>query len=444
MAVAAALSLLLLLVLTGGAAAGLGVNYGRLGSKLPPPAAVARFLAESTVFDHVKLFDCDATTVAAFAGTGIAVDVAIANELIPNLTDLAFAQRWVADNVLPHAATTHIARVLVGNEVASAGDRSLAAALVMAMQNLHTALAGAALQDRVKVSSPHSMAVLTSSSPPSTGRFRQGYNGAEVVGPLLSFLRSTGSPFMVNAYPFFGFSPETLDLALFRESPGVVDPATGLTYTNMLDAQLDAVFSAMAALGFADVEIAVAESGWPSAGEPWEVGAGVENARQYNGNFLRRVSSGAGTPLMPNRTFEAFVFSLFNEDLKPGPASERNYGLFLPDFSPVYDVGVVLRPPATAAPLPMRAASWCLPKPNTDEKSLQENIDFVCGRGGMECMAIRPGGACFLPDTLQAHAAFAMNAFYQAAAHSPSACDFGQTGLVTLEDPSYGSCKYGA
>ncbi|CAA6662669.1 unnamed protein product [Spirodela intermedia] len=397
MAVAAALSLLLLLVLTGGAAAGLGVNYGRLGSKLPPPAAVARFLAESTVFDHVKLFDCDATTVAAFAGTGIAVDVAIANELIPNLTDLAFAQRWVADNVLP-PRRHHPHRPRPRRQRGRLRRRPVPR---RRPRDGHAEPPHGArrrrLQDRVKVSSPHSMAVLTSSSPPSTGRFRQGYNGAEVVGPLLSFLRSTGSPFMVNAYPFFG--------------PGVVDPATGLTYTNMLDAQLDAVFSAMAALGFADVEIAVAESGWPSAGEPWE----------YNGNFLRRVSSGAGTPLMPNRTFEAFVFSLFNEDLKPGPASERNYGLFLPDFSPVYDVG-----------------------PNTDEKSLQENIDFVCGRGGMECMAIRPGGACFLPDTLQAHAAFAMNAFYQAVARSPSACDFGQTGLVTLEDPSYGSCKYGA
>jgi hypothetical protein len=45
--------------------------------------------------------------------------------------------------------------------------------------------------------------------------------------------------------------------------------------------------------------------------------------------------------LMPNRRFETYLFSLFNENLKPGPTAERNWGLFRPDFSPIYDAGIL-------------------------------------------------------------------------------------------------------
>ncbi|KAI4337992.1 hypothetical protein L6164_016349 [Bauhinia variegata] len=208
------------------------------------------------------------------------------------------------------------------------------------MQTLHSALVAVSLDQRIKVSTPHSLGILSSSSPPSTGKFRQGYD-THVIKPLLNFLNDTNAPFMVNPYPFFGCSAETLDYALFRPNSGVLDENTKLRYTNMLDAQLDAVSSAMKDLGFEDVEIVIAETGWPTMGDAAQIGVDSQSAAEYNGKLIHHVSSGAGTPLMPNRTFDAYIFGLFNENLKPGPVCERNFGLFMPNMTPVYDIGIM-------------------------------------------------------------------------------------------------------
>ncbi|KAK6262525.1 hypothetical protein QUC31_008341 [Theobroma cacao] len=447
----------------------IGINYGTVANNLPPPAQVAHFLLESTVINRVRLFDANPDILKAFAHTGIAITVTVPNDQIPRLTKLNLAQQWVEDNIQPYTPATNIVRILVGNEVISTANKLLIGSLVPAVQTLHTALVEASLDRRIQVSTPHSLGILSNSSPPSTGKFRQGYD-THVLKPLLSFLRATNSPFMVNPYPFFGCSPDTLDYALFRPNAGVFDENTELHYTNMLDAQLDAVFSAMKFVGFDDLEIVIAETGWPSMGDSTQVGVDAESAAEYNGNLMRHVASGAGTPLMPNRTFETYIFALFNENLKPGPTCERNFGLFQPDMTPVYDVGI-LRPTVAAGPnihhvtcllarssipnnpTPVPTAApvnptprsegkqWCLPKTGADENALQRNIDYVCGLG-LDCGPIQEDGACFLPNTVRAHAAFAMNAYYQSTDRKEYDCAFEQTGAITDVDPSYGKCQY--
>lgn len=69
------------------------------------------------------------------------------------------------------------------------------------------------------------------------------------------------------------------------------------------------------------------------------------------------------------------------------------------------------------------------------QEDLQKNIDYVCGLS-VDCGPIQEGGSCFLPDTVRAHAAYAMNAYYQASEKHDYDCDFAQTGALTTMDPS--------
>ncbi|KAM3319770.1 glucan endo-1,3-beta-glucosidase [Capsicum chacoense] len=337
-----ALLILLTPIFLQGVEGTIGVNYGTVADNLPPPIQVASFLRNSTIIRRVRLFDANPEILKAFARTGISVTVNVPNDLIPQLTELSFAQQWVETNVLPYVPATNIVRILVGNEVISTANKLLIGNLVPAMQTLQVALVEQSLDRHIHISTPHFLGILSNSTPPSTGKFRPGYD-IHVLKPLLEFLRATNSPFMINPYPFFDSSDDTLDYALFRPNPGVFDEATRLTYTNMLDAQLDAVFSALKLLDFEDIDIVIAETGWPSKGDPGQAGVDTGSAEEYNRKLIQHVMSGIGTPLMPNRTFETYIFALFNEDLKPGPTCERNFGLFKPDMTPVYDIGI-LRP----------------------------------------------------------------------------------------------------
>jgi hypothetical protein len=57
---------------------------------------------------------------------------------------------------------------------------------------------------------------------------------------------------------------------------------------------------------------------------------------------------------------EVYLFALFNEDLKPGPTSERNYGLFRPDESMTYNVGISTLATPSSSSSPSDSGSFSL------------------------------------------------------------------------------------
>ncbi|CAA3024766.1 glucan endo-1,3-beta-glucosidase 7 [Olea europaea subsp. europaea] len=422
----------------------IGINYGQVADNLPSPEATAKLL-QSTAIDKVRLYGADPAIIKALANTGIEIMIGVSSGDIPGMaSDPNFANSWINSNVIPFYPASKINIINVGNEVMMSGDPNLMSQLLPAMQNLQNAINSANLGGKIKVSTVHSMALLRQSEPPSSGSFNT--SNLDLLKRLLRFNNATGSPFAINPYPYFAYQsdprPETLAFCLFQPNSGRVDSGTKIKYTNMFDAQLDAVRSALNSIGFGGVEIVVAETGWPYKGDSNEVGPSIENAKAYTGNLVAHLRSMVGTPLMRGKSVDTYLFALYDENLKPGPSSERSFGLFKTDLTMTYDAGLLKtsqtpsKPKAPASPAPKAEnGTWCVPKAGTSDAQLQANLDYVCGRG-IDCSAIQPGGACFEPNTVVSHATYAMNLLYQTEGRNPWNCDFSHTATLTSINPS--------
>ncbi|KAF7805713.1 glucan endo-1,3-beta-glucosidase 14-like [Senna tora] len=318
-----------------------GINYGQIANNLPSPSRVASLIKSLNV-TRIKLYDADPNVLQAFSNSNVEFVIGLGNENLQNMRDPSKAQSWIQQNVQPYLSATQITCITVGNEVFGSNDTNSVQNLLPAMQSVYNALLTLGLQQQVTVTTAHSFNILAISYPPSSGAFREDL--IPYIQPLLNFHAQVKSPFLINAYPFFAYkgSPNdvSLNYVLFQPNSGMVDPNTNLHYDNMLYAQIDAVYAAIKRLGHTDIEVRISETGWPSKGDPDEIGASPENAMLYNGNLLKRIEMKQGTPAKPSVPIHIYVFALFNEDLKPGPTSERNYGLYYPDGTPVYNVGL--------------------------------------------------------------------------------------------------------
>ncbi|KAF2313550.1 hypothetical protein GH714_011604 [Hevea brasiliensis] len=245
-----------------------GINYGQIANNLPSPDNVVP-LVKSIGATKVKLYDADARVLRAFANTGVEFIVGLGNEYLSKMRDPDKAQAWIKSNVQAYLPATKITCITVGNEVLTFNDTSLSDDLLLAMQSVHTALVNLGLDKQVSVTTPHSLAILETSYPPSAGAFRRDRAGC--VTKILNFHAKTGSPFMINAYPYFAYkgNPKqvNLDFVLFQPNQGIVDPATNLHYDNMLFAQIDAVYFALSSLGYKKLPIHISET----AGHPKEM-----------------------------------------------------------------------------------------------------------------------------------------------------------------------------
>ncbi|CAN1331018.1 Glucan endo-1,3-beta-glucosidase 13, partial [Linum perenne] len=429
-----------------------GVCYGRNADDLPTPDKAVQLLQQHNI-KYVRIYDANIQVLKAFANTGIELMIGITNsDLLPFSQFQSNADTWLKNSILPYYPATKITYITVGAEVTDSPN-NVSSLVVPAMHNILTSLKKAGLHKKIKVSTTHSLGVLSRSFPPSAGAFSSHY--ASFLKPMLEFLAENQSPFMIDIYPYYAYrdSPDnvSLDYAIFQSSSQVIDPNTGLLYTNMFDAQIDALYFALMALNFRTIKVMVTETGWPSKGSPKEKAATPDNAQIYNTNLVRHVINNTGTPAKPGEAVDTYIFSLYNENRKPGLESERNWGLFYPDQTSVYNLDLTGRGASIVDVLPSTSnsttsfnstASWCIASSNATQRDLQNALDWACGTGNVDCSPILPSQPCFEPDALVSHASYAFNVYYQQNGATDIACSFGGTGVRVDKDPSYDKCLY--
>ncbi|XP_051182491.1 glucan endo-1,3-beta-glucosidase 3 [Lolium perenne] len=423
----------------------IGVNIGTAMSSVPAPSQITTLLRSQNI-RYIRLYDADQAMLSALANTGIRVIVSVPNDQLLGIGQSnATAARWIARNVAAHFPLVNITAIAVGSEVLSTLPNA-APLLMPAVRYLQNALVAAALDRYIKVSTPHSSSIILDSFPPSQAFFNRSLD--PVLVPLLKFLQSTGAPLMLNVYPYYDYMRSNgvipLDYALFRPLPPnkeAVDANTLLHYTNVFDAVVDAAYFAMAYLNVTNVPVMVTETGWPHKGDASaEPDANADNADTYNSNLIRHVMNVTGTPKHPGVAVPTYIYELYDEDTRPGTASEKYWGLFDMNGVPAYALhltgsGVLLANDTTNQ-------TYCVARDGADEKMLQAALDWACGPGKVDCSVLTQGQPCYDPDTVQDHATYAFNAYYHGMGMGSGTCYFSGVAVITTTDPSHGPCVY--
>lgn len=429
----------------------IGINYGRLGNNLPSPYQSIEFLKSMKV-GRVKLYDANHEILKLLAGTNIQVSIMVPNNEIINIaSNQTIANKWVQDNVLPYYPDTMIRFILVGNEVLSnCSDQAkqIWNHLVPAMERIRNSIKGQDIRN-IKVGTPLAMDILQTTFPPSNGTFRSDI-ASTVMASLLNFLDGSRSFFFIDVYPYFPWSANpahiNLGMALFESNRNYTDPGSGLIYTNLLDQMLDSLISAMTKLGHPNIRLSIAETGWPNAGDMDQAGANIYNAATYNRNLIKKMTARhpIGTPARPGVIIPTFIFSLYDENQKTGPGTERHWGLLRADGTPVYEIDLTGRRPVSdykplPAPhnnMPYKGKLWCVAARSANPTELVNALSFACSHGNGTCEALMPGRECYEPLSVGSHSSYAFSSYWAQLRSQGATCYFNGLAEQTTRNPS--------
>lgn len=422
---------------------------------MPTPTKSVELIQGLLKAKRVKIYDANPKILKALKGTDLQVSVMVPNEIITNISsNQTLADEWVRINVVPFYPETMIRYLLVGNEILSSPPNTTWFNLVPAMRKIRYSVTKFGLK-KIKVGTPLAMDVLESSFPPSNGTFRSDV-AEKVIRPLLKFINHTKSFFFIDVYTYFAWASQytqiNLDYALLAsKNITYTDPNSGLTYTNLLDQMLDSLVFAMKKMGYPDTRLFIAETGWPNGADVDQIGGNIYNAATYNRNVVKKLTSKppVGTPLRPGVVLPAFLFALFNENQKPGPGTERHFGLLYPNGTNVYEIDLSGKTPESeykkkALPkptnnVPYKGKVWCVVAEGANKTALAGAVSYACGQGNGTCDPIKAGGKCYNPNSLVDHANYAFSAYWAQFKKAGGTCYFDLLAVQTTKDPSKSS-----
>lgn len=319
----------------------IGVCYGTNAYNQPSPQEAVS-LVQSLGIKRMRLYSPDHNVLQSLRNSGIEVVLGIPEEQLEWVASSQDnANQWIQDNVKNYQDISF--RYIV---VGKATDYSAPQAL----QNIQNAVSACGLENKPKVTTVMDQSYdLGLSYPPSNGMFRD--TSKNLFGPVISFLVNNSSPFLVDLNPFGSYLKEDisddipdelrlqgihsardarLDYAAFISQETKVQDGP-LTYTNVFDAKVDSVYSALEKLGGSSLDVVVSQTGWPTAGRD---GANIENAWNHNNGLINHVLK-SGTPKRPQKFVETYIYNLFDETSKTYEV-DKHWGIFWNSKQPKY------------------------------------------------------------------------------------------------------------
>ncbi|XP_043711036.1 glucan endo-1,3-beta-glucosidase 8 [Telopea speciosissima] len=437
-----------MVVVWGGVAEGIGVNWGTMMSQPLFPEFVVKMLKDNGI-KAVKLFDADPWVVNALAGSGIEVMVAIPNnELERFSSDYDNAKDWVKENVTSHLKAeggVDIRYVAVGNEpFLRSYNGSNMKTLFPALKNIQKALNEAGVGHKIKATVPSNADVYESSSTkPSNGNFRKDIR--KLMVDIVKFLHTHDAPFLVNIYPFLSLYQDNhfpIEYA-FMDGGGQVHNDGDREYTSVFDANYDTLVWSLKQSGVPDLKIVVGEIGWPTDGNIY---ANIKNAKKFYDGFFRKRASGKGTPLRPNAYKDVYLFGLFDENTKSiAPGSfERHWGIFQYDGKPKFPMDFSGKGndkmPIAAKGVEYLDKQWCVYSGGQEKMRLVPgNLQYACALA--DCTPLEYGSSCNHLDEV-GNISYAYNIYFQMQGQDVEACKFQGTAKITKTNLSTKSCLF--
>lgn len=324
----------------------LGVTYftpAPITSK-PKPERIATTIP-SLGFASVRFLNPDPALTRSFTYTNTTLLLTIPNPLVPPIAaNRSNALRWLNLHVVPFYPRARITTISVGNDFLSASTPGFSSShLLRAIRNVHLALLDLGIR-KISVSTSFSFTnAISRPFPPSSAEFHEPASD-NLIKPFLQFLRDTNSSFLINSYPYNVYRSNAdipIAFALFQELPFNFrdDLTTGVRYRNLFEMMVDAVNSAIAVMGYENIPLIVSETGWPSSGDASEVDANTAYAEMYLKGLVAHLKSGLGTPLRKEGVAEAYIFELFDKEVRPGVSQpERQWGILYPNMTQKYKI----------------------------------------------------------------------------------------------------------